>query len=178
LDCKSLYPVFQKGFSPLAYEGEGAKAVNLYKNGKRYLSRLFAELMKARFFEEVGEFSSEEGCIYYVPLTKAKEKLRGYNQAEELAKEFSLLTGIPWVKDGVQKVRETKPQKGMTAKERADNVKAVFRVHKRKECRGKRVILIDDIMTRGATGNEISRILLLAGAKEVLFLTIASVPEM
>ena len=177
LDCKSVYPTFQKGFSPLAYEGELARAVNLFKNGKRYLSRLFAELMKERFDGEKGDLSAEELCVCYVPMTKEKERRRGYNQAKELAKEFSVLTEIPLVEDGIVKVRETKEQKGMSARERADNVKAVFRVHKRKECKGKTVILIDDIMTKGATGNEISRILLLAGAKQVLFLTVASVPE-
>ena len=78
----------------------------------------------------------------------------------------------------LQKTRETAQQKHMDRKERQENVAGAYHVHKRKECRDRTIILVDDIMTTGATGSECAARLLGAGAKEVIFLVAASLPEM
>ena len=74
------------------------------------------------------------------------------------------------------KTRETSSQKELSRKERAVNLKGSFRVHERAKCRGKRILLIDDVMTTGATANAVSQALFGAGAERVYLLTAASVP--
>ena len=70
----------------------------------------------------------------------------------------------------LEKRRETEAQKQKTAKERIENVKGAYHVHKRKACEGKTVLLIDDVLTTGATGSECAKLLLSAKAKRVLFI--------
>ena len=84
---------------------------------------------------------------------------------------------MPFLTDAVLKSRETKPQKRAKGKERERNVQGAYFVHSRKAVRGKTVLVVDDIMTTGATGNEMARILYAAGAKTVYFLTATAAPE-
>ena len=65
----------------------------------------------------------------------------------------------------------------MTYRERQENVSGAYRVHKRKACRGRTILLVDDVLTTGATGGECAERLFAAGAKEVCFLVAAAVPE-
>ena len=75
------------------------------------------------------------------------------------------------------KSRETRQQKEMSKSERFENVRGAYRVHERAKCRGKTVVVFDDILTTGATGDECARILLAAGAKRVIIVTATSVAE-
>ena len=77
----------------------------------------------------------------------------------------------------LQKRREGAPQKRMDFHERKQNVAGAYHVHKRKECRDRVIVLIDDIMTTGATGSACAELLYGAGAKEVIFLVAAALPE-
>ena len=76
------------------------------------------------------------------------------------------------------KVKSTQSQKKLTLFERAENLVGAFHVHKRTEVKNRIILLIDDIMTTGATGDECAARLKGAGAKEVFFLTLASLPEL
>ncbi len=117
-----------------------------------------------------------------VPMTAERKKERGYNQAAELAiavyarlrssgLEAELDTGV------LCKRREASPQKQLGYVARAENVAGLFHVHKRSACKGRTVVLVDDIMTTGATGSECAARLLGAGAKTVYFLIAAALPE-
>ena len=112
-----------------------------------------------------------------VPMMKYAVRERGYNQAEELAKELSALTGFLCRTDVLKKVRPTLPQKNLTSKERRENVRGAYRVKARVACREKVILLIDDVMTTSSTGSECARVLKNAGAKKVVFLTIAALEE-
>ena len=79
--------------------------------------------------------------------------------------------------DILQKTRDSAPQKRMDFRERKANVSGAYHVHKRKACRDRIIILIDDIMTTGATGSECAERLYGAGAKEVLFFAATALPE-
>lgn len=178
LTCKAFRPFFEKGVSPYAYEGVIAGVINRLKNGARYLAYFFAESMEKSFVSAMGgAFDKENAVIVCVPLAKEKRKERGYNQAEEIAKVLKDRLGVPFLNEAVIKRRETQPQKERTGKERTKNIEGAYFVHKRKACKGKTVILVDDIMTTGATGSEIARILYAAGAKKVYFITAAATPE-
>lgn len=184
LTCKSSMPKFTKGIAPVVYRGETAALVNRVKNGAPRLARYFGENMARAFAREFPDYAKEGNALLLVPvpLTQEKYRLRGYNQSERLAQavqeELERL-GFTAETDAeiLQKVKDSSEQKHMGKAERAANVAGAYHVHKRKACQGRRILLIDDIMTTGATGSECAARLLGAGAKEVYLLAAAAVPE-
>lgn len=195
LNCKRELPKFDLGISPLVYEGQAASLVNRMKKGETrlawYLGEEMAEsLIKVLFPDGNGlngenpyRISEEEPLLLVpVPLTVEREKERGYNQAERLAEGIErrlCALGVP-VETGVevlQKLREGEQQKQMGYQARKENVRGAYHVHQRMKCKERTVVLIDDILTTGATGNECAERLFGAGARTVLFLTASSLAE-
>ena len=170
--CKESAPAFEKVAAPLAYHEYTALLVNRFKNGKRYLSYYFAEEMA----KALPRLPHREFILLPVPMTKQKQALRGYNQAEELALVLSELTGLA-VHSTLLEKRKEGEQKRLSAKERRTSIAGAFRLTERKFCKGKDFLIIDDVMTSGATIAEISAVLLRAGARSVCGLCIAAVPE-
>ncbi len=180
LSCKSALPTFTVGVSPLVYTGETAALVNRIKNGDRRLVYFLGEAMADACLTRLprGRYEvKDEILIVPVPLTDKKRAERGYNQAEELARVVAQRLGAVLDLETLEKKRDTVQQKHLGRIERAQNLKGAFHVHKRKLVQGKTVFLVDDIMTTGATGSECARTLLNAGAKAVVFLTAAALPE-
>lgn len=183
LTCKSSLPAFTKGFAPFVYRSESAATINRLKNSMPRLACYFGEKMAEYLFEKhQTEPFRTPLLIVSVPMAKDRLRERGYNQAELLAEYvFRRLQalGVDAELDTavLQKKRDTGMQKHMSKKERAENVKGVYHVHKRKVCRGKTVVLIDDIMTTGATAGECAQRLFGAGAREVFLLVVAALPE-
>lgn len=191
--CKSAPPKFDKGISPLVYRGDTASMVNRIKNGDRRLVPFLAEEMtadllalapnlKTSFDGGRYEASAQKLLILAVPMTDKKREERGYNQAELLAERVTKYLqeeGIAAVCDFevLEKKRETSQQKHLGVAARKENVRGAFHVHKRAFCQGKTIVLIDDIMTTGATGGECARLLKGAGASNVYFLTVAALAE-
>lgn len=175
LTCKKELPTFDIGLSALSYDGMGAAMINRFKNGERYLSEFFSERMAEKIQESGLLF--DELLIVCVPMTKEKKLTRGYNQAEELAQSLSVKLGLEFDSEVLEKRKETSEQKNLLRKERQENVKTAFFVHKRAFVRGKDILLIDDIMTTGATGSACARVLKNAGANKVIFLTAVSLDE-
>lgn len=110
--------------------------------------------------------------IISVPLHKRKLKSRGYNQSDKLAEGFSKATNIPWSGNVLLRVKYTETQTGKTRNERWENVRGVFVVQG--DVRGKKVIIMDDVLTTGATIEACIEVLLEAGCTEFIVLTIAS----
>lgn len=175
LECKRGLPEFSRGYSPFVYEGYVASLINRFKSGARYLAYFFAEEISEYVCEDLKE--EKDFLVVGVQLTEKKRRERGYNQADELAKSVAELLSLEYDGDAIVKTRETEKQKEASAKERRENVSGAYRVSKRKVIRGKKILLIDDIMTTGITGSECARVLKNAGASEVIFLTAASVRE-
>ena len=181
LSCKSCAPHFTQGISPFVYRGETAALVNRLKNGSASLAYYFAENMADTFLREFAD--RKDLLVVPVPLTAEKERARGYNQAEELARVLCQRLNAQGCSaeldtEVLQKPRERAQQKHMGFFSRIENVSGAYHVHKRKDCRNRVILLVDDIMTTGATGSECAKKLLNAGAKEVIFLVVASLPEM
>lgn len=109
--------------------------------------------------------------IISVPLHKKKKKIRGYNQSDLLAEGFSNATGIPWSGTILNKTRHTTTQTGKSKAERRENVKGVFSV--KEDIQVRSVIIMDDVLTTGATLEECVQALKMAGCKEFHILTIA-----
>ena len=182
LDCKDQAPAFTFGYSPFVYGGNSAALVNRMKNGEQWLARYFGERMADEIAEQHPELFQTPPLVIPVPLTKERLKERGYNQAERLAEAIvHRLTakGIDAETDAqlLLKIRETGQQKHMGRRARAENAAGAYHVHKRKECKGRVILLIDDIMTTGATGSACAEKLLKAGASLVVFLVATAIPE-
>ncbi len=111
-----------------------------------------------------------------VPLSTAKLKKRGFNQAEKIAKYFCVETGMRCEKDLLRRVRDTEALRSLSPRERAEELCGAFAINrsKAKLLRDKRILLIDDIYTTGATMAGCARVLKEAGAKEVHALVLAS----
>ncbi len=181
LDCKSRPPTFTGGASAFVYVDEAATLANRMKESNPRLAAYFGERTAEAFLNRYGK---EEApfLVVAIPTTKDRLQRRGYNQAERLAEsvcEYLNAQGVEAIADFevLHKTKETKLQKRSSQRERIENVKGAYHVHKRKACKGKRILLVDDIMTTGATGSECARKLLLAGAEKVYFLTATAVPE-
>ncbi len=154
------------------YEGALKQAIHSWKyEGKVGLSPLFGKWMAAK----LSEYWDPEcfDLIVPVPLHKERLRKRGFNQALLLAKELSRRTGIPYRKRILQKQRPTLPQVELSGAEREKAVRKSFRILDRDELKGKTILLVDDVYTTGATVNECSRILLVAGAHRIDVFTLA-----
>jgi len=103
-----------------------------------------------------------------VPLEKKKLKWRGFNQAEEIAKELSKFLKIPLLNDVLVKTKETLPQVELSDKEREENIKGAFSCQNQNKIQGRKILLVDDVYTTGSTMEECARVLKKAGAKEVI----------
>ena len=110
--------------------------------------------------------------IVPVPLHPDRLRERGYNQAALLARELGKSIGLPVAENGLVRVRATRPQVELGAQERKENVRDAFRCSNA-ELKGKRVLLIDDVCTTGATLEACSIALRQVGARSVWALTLA-----
>jgi len=108
-----------------------------------------------------------------IPLSKTRLKWRGFNQAREIAKELSNFLEIPIFDDVLIKIRESIPQVELSGEEREENIKGIFLVKNNEKIRGRKILLVDDVYTTGATMNECAKILKDSGAREVWGVTIA-----
>ena len=170
--CKSAPPDYEKGASALVYFDKTAALVNRFKNGKRYMAEYFSEELLCA----IGRLPAREYVLVSVPLTKRKLRERGYNQSSEIVIELAKRTGFAYRTDLLDK-RAEDSQKSLSATERRKNIIGAFRVQDRKFCKGKDFLVVDDIMTSGATTSEIAIVLLRAGANSVCALTVSAVPD-
>lgn len=147
--------------APLPYAGGFRLTLHRLKfRGKRGLSRPIGRLMA----ETAESLDRSFDAVVWVPMTKEKERERGYDQSRLLARETAKALGLPCL-PLLEKVRETSVQHLLSKGERAKNVKGAFRGSA--EAAGKRLLLVDDILTTGATLRECARALYAAGAAEI-----------
>ncbi|MCI6444090.1 MAG: hypothetical protein MR844_04005, partial [Clostridia bacterium] len=112
--------------------------------------------------------------IVCVPMSRKRERERGYNQSELLARNLSALSGVPFL-DVTVKRKETESQVGKDYKERRKNLDGSFGISDKKAVRDKRIVIADDVSTTGTTSDILAAALKAAGAAEVFVLTVASV---
>jgi competence protein ComFC len=112
-------------------------------------------------------------AVVPVPLHPKRERERGYNHAQIIAKKLAEHKGIRLLDKQLLKVKNVPPQMSLAMEDRLRSVKGAFAVYNREETKDKTVLLLDDVYTTGATVRECSKILLGAGAKEVRALTLA-----
>lgn len=157
--------------SALPYDGKYKDAILKVKFGKKtqYAYQL-AKLMAERFLKEFSDVDFD--VIAFVPLHPVTFKERGFNQSELLAQSLSEFTGIP-CKALLKKTRKTKPQHEVYGNERAENVKGVFRATDKAFINGKKILIVDDIITTGFTLAECADTLEKCGAGKISGITFA-----
>lgn len=151
------------------YDGALAQAINQFKfHGKRRLHAPLAGLLSAVELPHAD-------CIVPVPLHITGLRARGYNQSLLLGRSLSRSSGMPLFVDALRKTRGTAPQVGLSAKERRANLRGAFSADS--TVAGRRILLVDDVMTTGATVNECAKVLRKAGAREVAVAVLARAGE-
>ena len=167
--CRLAPPAFDVARSFGVYEGDLRRLVHLLKyDGMRPLAKALAAKM-ASVVPRVGAVE----LVVPVPLHRSRRWSREFNQAELLARELSRLAGIPCRPGGLRRVRSTSPQAGLSHRQRRENVRGAFAATDAACIKGRRVLLVDDVMTTGATLDACARVLKVAGARYVGSLTLA-----
>ncbi len=129
-----------------------------------WLRRTFASLPDSHLIES----------IIPTPLSADRRAERGFNQAEIIARELASLSGLRMDLTALVRVKKTERHRaGMGARERASSLEQAFRIRAPRLVDGRVLLLVDDVITTGATANEIARVLLGGGARAVNVLTLA-----
>lgn len=153
------------------YEGQVRQSLHRYKfGGARHYAEAYGRLLAMRILRDL----PEADIITWVPISARRRRRRGYDQVELLANAVSRELELP-NKPLLEKSRDNRPNSDLkTPAERRANVLGVYKVADQELLRDKRVLLLDDIVTTGATASECARVLLTAGAKEVIFAAVAA----
>jgi ComF family protein len=166
--------------SPGIYEQTLMAAIHGFKyRGKIQLARPFGMLLFTAFISFWEKNSVD--LIIPVPLHVKKFRMRGFNPSFLLVRDWATIAAmlndelpdIPVARDVLERRRWTEPQTGLGRKKRLTNVKNAFSVNDHSIIAGKRILLVDDVFTTGATANECAKVLLKGGAEHVDVLTLA-----
>ena len=169
-DCGRFPHSFDKGGAVFAYDDIMRRSIAMFKyHNRREYAKVYAKEMYKHQTNFIKMAAPE--VILPVPVHKQKLRQRGFNQAELVAKELGRLTHIPVDCKFLIRKEKTKPLKELTRSQRKANLKEAFGLIPNGKYY-KRVLLIDDIYTTGATIDAISEILRKAGVKNIFFLTI------
>ena len=170
LGCKSTQRYFDKAVSPFLYSRLIKTLIMRFKyNDAPYLARTFARWLVQSYIKS----DFEVDVVVYVPMHKDKERRRGYNQAELLAKEFCKLVDLPLAKNFLIKTVDTDTQTHKTREER-EKLDNIYAVKNKNYFKGKKVLIIDDVITTGATLDACAKVL---GASKVYGLSVAHTPS-
>jgi len=155
---QSLY-IFEK-------DKELQQIIHALKYNKRFLIGIFLGNLMGKFLESKIKLWNID-CIVPVPLHKIKMLERGYNQSYFIAKGLSHHLKIPVKISVIKRIRYTQTQTALTKKERQSNIQDAFAIASPKQISGKVILLVDDVITTGATVTECGRELLKSEAKKV-----------
>ena len=165
--CQRDGRAFDRAYAPLEYGYPIDRAIKAFKFGKR---QELAPMLAAIVLPWLEDHRDNVDALVPVPLHRWRHARRGFNQAHEIARELRKATSLPIDLRTIRR-RQTKPQPGLHLDERHRNLAGAFRVRGALRCR--RPLIVDDVMTTGATVNELAITLLEAGADTVSVLAIA-----
>jgi ComF family protein len=169
-------PAFGRARAAVRYDDVASALVHALKYG----DRLDLAPAMGRWMARAGrELTEGASALVPVPLHWRRLWARRFNQAAALARVISDASGVPVLDDALERIRATRQQVGLAKTERATNVQGAFRVPDAKQASvaGKRLVLVDDVLTSGATVDTCTRALLRAGAAQVDVLVFARVVD-
>ena len=200
-DCEDRS--YSQVLSCTVYGGLSKEIIGKFKNnGQPWLGKNLGRLMAQRFREEFGPEEERvrraADLVTFVPVHRKKKRIRGYDQSAILAKQVGDSLGIPWA-ECLVRTRATAAMKNISEAQRRQNVEGAFdwkglgesvgwgsglsesardgSNREGRELEGKRVILVDDVVTTGSTADACASVLRDRGAKDVILLTFAAAPH-
>ena len=181
-DCRTHAPEFTRAKMSIPfivhwsamwyYKDDVRRSIHRFKFGNvRSYADVYARLLGLKLQD------AQFDVLTWVPTSAMRKLKRGYDQSQLLSRSLGKEWGIP-AKRTLKKIRHTPPQSGLKdAAQRRANVLGAYRAADRKAISGKRILLLDDVVTTGATASECARTLLVAGAKEVYLAAVAAAPH-
>jgi ComF family protein len=169
--CLKRAPAYAAAWVPFRYAFPLDRLVSRFKfSADLAAGRLLGQLLA----DTAGAIDECFDLLVPLPLARARLRERGYNQALELARPVARRLGVALDAGALRRERATAPQTGLDRKSRRLNVAGAFRAGV--EVRGRRVALLDDVVTTGATVQAAARALKQAGARQVIVLALARAP--
>lgn len=176
--CQQKPPVFSQVIAPFRYCFPLDSLIPAFKyQHKLTYGRLMARLLLqaiVHHYEECDQALPD--LILPLPLHRARQAQRGYNQALELARPIARHLAVPLDRRNLMRQRATTSQQGLDAQQRRSNLQGAFACRHPEQVVGRHLALVDDVVTTGTTVNEASRTLLDAGAASVSIWCIARTP--
>lgn len=169
-DCALRKHFFLQGRALYDYETVAGAIYRFKYKGKREYGRIFGEEMA--FF--MGDYIRhlQPDALIPVPLYSGRKRMRGYNQAQELAEVIGKCLHIPVEAHIVKRIRNTRALKALNSKERLNNLKNAF-ILEGNGVKLNTVIIVDDIYTTGSTIDAVAKVLSEAGVKRIYFIALA-----
>jgi ComF family protein len=171
--CLKKPPAFTRTLAALRYTFPADALIHALK----YRTHLaIAPVLAKLFIARLKTLEKMPDIIVPMPLHPIRLRERGFNQAMEISRTIAKQTGIALLPDGCSRVKHTPPQTGLPWKERQKNIRRAFSC--KIDLSGKHVVIVDDVMTTGATLNELAKVLRRQGATEISNWVIArTLPE-
>ncbi len=167
--CLTHPPHFDRARAPFLYEGAVRDLIHAFKYNRLTHLRFPLALLALEGIDNGGD----PHLIVPVPLHRSRLRQRGFNQAVLLGAVLSRRLALPLLPDTLVRTRSTEPQINLSAQERRMNVNGAFAVTRPDRVAGKRILLLDDVMTTGSTMDECAKELKKAGAETVVAAMIA-----
>ena len=173
-DCQRQHFFFDRAFSPCVYEGIIRQLIHKFKyQNKDYLSALLSKLL-IEFMHKNSIMNNLFDLIVPVPLHRTKLREREFNQSELLARRIAVEFSIPLSQSNLWCEHHRQPQMELDKELRWANIKGCFALRNPAKVKGKKILLVDDVLTTGATCSEAAFVLKDAGASCVFVLTLAN----
>ena len=183
MDCTRQRPPVDAVLVALDYAYPWSRLISAYKFGDQpgWAAFFAAMLLKSPGVNQALASLQATDLILPVPLSKERLQTRGFNQAWELAAALASQSGSPARLDGtlLLRVKNTRPQTELKREARLENVKGAFQIDPLRalEVKGKRVVLVDDVMTSGASLFTAASVLRAAGAAHITGVVLARTPQ-
>ncbi|MGH9466404.1 MAG: ComF family protein [Terriglobales bacterium] len=164
LHCLADPPDYDGAICSAAYSGAGRELIHLLKfGGVRPVAEFWAQRMAAL----APRLPEPPDLVVPVPLGRRRQRERGFNQSGEIARRLAVALGCAYGPKALRRRQETTPQSGLPLSERERNLSGAFAAD-RARLDGRSVLLVDDVLTTGATARAAARVLRRAGARRVM----------
>ncbi len=171
--CRRFSFPFEYARAVAVYASPLREALHAFKYaGVVSLAKFFGGLLVE--YCEANPFLCQVDCVLPVPLHPWREKERGFNQSLLLAQEVGRSFQLPLLTKGVNRIKPTLPQTGLSMKERRRNVQGAFQVEDKESVHRKNILIVDDVLTSRATVASLAQTLKRAGCGKVFVLALAS----